>query len=178
MSNPRSSIQNDLSRRDAIRRFSGGGATTAAVVAPRLAGAESIDRAAVAQRALIDRLFAALNGGDLDELDAFIAPDHLFHICGREDPIVGRAALKALLADERTVEQSAPYALETVLADGEQVAARWTQTGPTIDPKTMLPTAGTTIVEGQFICRLRNGQLSESWNVSFARDSGDGDRES
>jgi len=178
MSNPRSSIQNDLSRRDAIRRFGVAGGGGAAVVAPRLAEGESIDRAAVAHRALIDRLFAALNGGDLDQLDAFIAPDHVFHTCGREDPIVGRAALKALLADERTVEQSAPYALETVLANGEQAAVRWTRTGPTIDPETMLPTAGTTFVEGQFICRLRNGQLSETWNVSFARDSGDGDHES
>jgi ketosteroid isomerase-like protein len=161
------------SRREALRRLGAAGvATTAAFAAPGLAGASSAS-AARDQDALIERFFAVLNSGQFDELDAFVAPDHVFHMCGQDEPVVGRAALKALLAQARVLEASVPYRLETVVANGEQVAARWTRQGTSLDRKTLEPTAGTTTVEGQFICRFRDGLVAETWNVSFARNSDD-----
>lgn len=173
MTHSDSSIVPGLSRRDALRRLgTAGAAGAAAVVAPQLAGAASIS-VARDRHVVVERFFAAINSGHCDELDAFVAPDHVFHMCGRDAPVVGRAALKSLLAQARVLDASVPYVLETVIADGAQVAARWTRQGPSLDRATMQPTAGTTTVEGQFICRFQEDQVVETWNVSFARNSDD-----
>jgi len=161
-----------LSRRSALRRLGGAGAVAAAaVVAPVHTEAAARATAADRHEALVRRLFAVLNGGILDELDALIAPEHIFHACGRPEPIVGRAALKELLGHARAAHQDAPFVLASTVANGEQVAARWTRQMGANGPESGDASEGIVSINGQFICHIEDGRLVETWNVSYPQGS-------
>lgn len=158
-----------LSRRAALRRLGGVSVGVAATaIAPLTVAAHPCPNRIHPHAKLVAQLFAVLNGErPASELDDLVAPDHVFHQCGRATPVVGRAALKQLVAQAQRAAP-APFVLAAVVADSNRVAARWRRTTTRRDPDT-----GTMVVvqtEGQVFARIAHGQVVETWQVAARHD--------
>ncbi len=105
-----------------------------------------------------------LNGRNLDLLDELVAPDYVEH-----NPLPGQRTGIDGIRDRYTMLFEAfefRFAVEDVIAEGDKVVLRWTQTGTHIGPLFgMAATGRSSRTTGIEIWRVEEGKLAEHWDV-------------
>ena len=109
------------------------------------------------------RLFEeVMNKGDLQAVDELVADDYRL-----TDPPgfpSGKEGLRALANMYRTGAPDLHMTVEQMIAEGDQVAVRWTATGTHTGESMGLPPTGQKV---QFRAiswlRMKNGQVAEEW---------------
>ncbi len=104
------------------------------------------------------------NQGKLEVLDEIVARDHVEH-----NPLPGQTqgidGLKQRVAMVRGAFNP-QFTLEDVLADGDKVVVRWTNSGTHLADWFGVPATGrTVVVSGIDIHQLRDGRMAEHWDV-------------
>ncbi len=106
-----------------------------------------------------------LNRRDVDRLDDLAVEDYVEH-----DPLPGQGTGLQGLKDRFTIliEAFEPqFTIEDVVADGDKVVVRWTNSGTHVAdfPGLGAPTGRSFSIAGIDIYRVRDGQLAEHWHV-------------
>lgn len=111
-------------------------------------------------RAFLDRLYGAMNRGDLDALDELIADDYVEHDHGLRGP----AAFKQRLATFLAAFPDLRVTIDEVIGDGDTFASRTTITGTHTGALMGIPPTGRRVsVGGVDLGRIRNGKAQERW---------------
>lgn len=118
-----------------------------------------------ANKILARRVFEeVLNGRNLDLLDELAAPDYVEH-----SPLPGQGTGVSGIRDRYRVLFNAfdfQFTVEDVIAEGDKVVLRWTQTGTHVGPIFDMPATGrSSRTTGIEIWRVENGRLAEHWDV-------------
>jgi steroid delta-isomerase-like uncharacterized protein len=91
-----------------------------------------------------------------------IAPDAIFHVPGRSEPMRGPAGYLAIIGMMRAGFPDIRWTLEEMVAEGDKVAARYTMRGTHRDAFFGIPPTGKTIaVQAINLYRLSGGQFVE-----------------
>ena len=91
-----------------------------------------------------------------------IAPDAIFHVPGRSEPMRGPAGYLAIIGMMRGGFPDIQWTLEEMIAEGDKVAARFTMRGTHSGTFLGVPPTGKAIaVQAMNIYRLREGQFIE-----------------
>jgi predicted SnoaL-like aldol condensation-catalyzing enzyme len=105
---------------------------------------------------LANRMYAALNAGNLDEVDAIYAADFCSHAMGA----TGTGAVKNAWAAVREKFPDLRVSVEDMIADGDKLAVRTVLHGTPADqagePRPIL----------MEIIRIADGQITELWGVT------------
>jgi steroid delta-isomerase-like uncharacterized protein len=115
-------------------------------------------------RALLERLYEALNQHDLDAFCELLAEDYVDH--GDDPPTVGRQAMRQHLAAFVSAFPDLHTSLDQVIvdADGETVGSRTTTTGTHQGELMGIPATGRHIrVPAVDLIRLSGGRFAERW---------------
>lgn len=116
-------------------------------------------------KALVRRFFAAWNEGRLEDCYALLAPEIVDHAVPPGFP-TGLEGVKQSTALVRSAFPDGQFTIEDLLAEGEQVVARWTvratQSG---DFFGIPPTGKQVAVTGIDIVRLADGKAVEHWRI-------------
>ena len=108
----------------------------------------------------------AVNSGDLDAFDRLVAVDAVDNDPG-PGQVPGPDGYKALFGELRTAFPDLDVAVETLLADDDQVAFAYTLSGTHRGPFQGNPATGKSIkVRGMQISRFADGKLVERWGSS------------
>jgi steroid delta-isomerase-like uncharacterized protein len=109
------------------------------------------------------------NGGDLDAVERFIAPDHANHDPTAPEVPPGPHGVRMLAEHFREAFPDIEYTFEEIFSSGDRVAHRWTFTG-THEGELMgiEPTGRRVEVMGIEINRLDRGRIADSWAISDA----------
>jgi steroid delta-isomerase-like uncharacterized protein len=105
-----------------------------------------------------------LNSKNLDLLDELAAPDYIEHspLPGQRTGIEGIRDRYTMLFDAFEFR----FAVDDVIAEGDKVVLRWTQTGTHVGPLFGMPATGrSSRTTGIEIWRVDNGRLAEHWDV-------------
>lgn len=97
--------------------------------------------------------FAVWNGDDTGWED--IAEDCVLHDSRRSDPVVGREAIRAVVAEYRSTLPDLRVDAGESIGAADLIAHTWTAS-----------VGGTTAMRGVSIGRIRGGRLAESWIVA------------
>jgi steroid delta-isomerase-like uncharacterized protein len=113
-----------------------------------------------------EKFGAAVNEGNLDQLDGLVAPDSVDH-----DPAPGQVpgpeGYKAFFTEMRTAFPDLAIAVEKTVADEDTVAFAYTLTGTHNGPFQGHDATGKSIsVRGLQISRFEGGLLVERWGSS------------
>ena len=112
-------------------------------------------------RAVIERGF---NNGDLEGLDAFVAPDFIEHQDGATSGIDG---LRALITELRTAFPDLHLAIEDIATSGDTTWFRIRSTGTNDGPLFGRPPTGRpmdiTVID---VMRVADGRMVEHWGVA------------
>jgi steroid delta-isomerase-like uncharacterized protein len=107
--------------------------------------------------------FESFNSGDLDALDALLAPDYIHY--GALGPDQDRERHKQRVQVTRTGFPDAVYTVEELIVDGDLVVIRHTMNGTHDGEYAGLAATGTVVeVSGIHIHRLECGLIAETWN--------------
>jgi steroid delta-isomerase-like uncharacterized protein len=91
-----------------------------------------------------------------------IAPDAIFHVPGRSEPMRGPAGYLAIIGMMRGGFPDIQWTLEEMIAEGDKVAARFTMRGTHSGTFLGVPPTGKAIaVQAMNIYRLREGHFIE-----------------
>lgn len=104
-----------------------------------------------------------LNEQKYDLLDEIAVEDYVIH-----DPLPGlgdgRAGLKDLAQMLQALDPR--YTIEDEVAEGDEVAVRWTQEGKSVGEFLGVPPSGRTYrISGIHIHGVKDGKLTEHWHV-------------
>jgi steroid delta-isomerase-like uncharacterized protein len=118
-----------------------------------------------ANKMLARRVFEeVLNGRNLNLLDELATPDYIEH-----NPLPGQGTGIEGIRDRYTTVFNAfdsQFAIDDVIAEGDKVVLRWTQSGTHIGPILGMPRTGRSFrTTGIEIWRVENGKLAEHWDV-------------
>jgi len=132
---------------------------------PLFAGAQTSATNAAVVRRLFDEVASR---GQMALIDQIVAPDFVTHGNPGEpdDPLRGPAAMRAHIQVLRTAFPDLKFTVDQVVAQGDQVAVRWTMAGThrgTI--LGIVPSGRHFRVAGMHIFRLVNGKIHDSWSV-------------
>jgi predicted ester cyclase len=118
-----------------------------------------------ANKALVRRYIEeVLSAGNLEGLDELVAPDYVDRTSGVPDRGRGPAAVRAAQQQVRRLFSHIQYTVETLVAEGDEVAARYTvrATRPGVGSD-----AGQTVtVAGITLFRIVEGKIRETWIVN------------
>ena len=110
------------------------------------------------------RLYELVNTGQVDAVADLVSADYLEH-----DPLPGQGAGKEGVLDRFSllVTALAPrFTIEDVVAEGDRVVVRWTNSGTHIGEFAGIPATGKRFtISGIDIYRLAAGLLCEHWHV-------------
>ncbi len=113
--------------------------------------------------AIANEYFGAFNTGDLEALDAVLAPDSIHY--GALGPDQDRELHKERVQITRTGFPDAVYTIEDILVDGEYVVIRHVMNGTNDGEYAGQPATGTVVeVTGIHIHRIECGLIAETWN--------------
>lgn len=105
-----------------------------------------------------------LNGGKVALLDELAVPDYAEH-----DPLPGQGTgLEGLKDRVRMLLTglSPHFTVEEIVAEGEKVVVRWTNSGTHVGEFFGIPATGKSFqIAGIDIHRLKDGKLAEHWHV-------------
>lgn len=113
--------------------------------------------------ALVRRFWEGLVGtGDLGLADELLAPDYTVHFAG--NPPMDRDGFLRFLDGLRTAFPDLTVTVEDLLAEGDQVAVRWTWRGTQRGPFLGLPSTGVAVVgSGIGLFRMTDGRIEEDF---------------
>lgn len=107
-----------------------------------------------------------MSGGDLNELDKYIAADFVDHQMMPGYP-AGLEGLKKMMGDMRKGYPDMKFTMEEVIVDGNQVIGRYRMTGTnTGECMGMPPTNKTIDIQGVDWVRFENGMAVEHWGFA------------
>ncbi|GAA3381803.1 ester cyclase [Cryptosporangium minutisporangium] len=109
------------------------------------------------QKAAARSVFAVWTNGDLDALDAVVAPDVVHHDPYDPHGAHGLAGMKQSIADRRRAYPDLTFTIERQVAEDDTVATHWTA-GMTHDGKRVT-------LSGITIDRFADGKIVEAWRV-------------
>ncbi len=113
--------------------------------------------------AIANQYFDAFNSGDLDALDALLAPDYIHR--GALGPDQDRELHKQRVQITRTGFPDAVYTIEDIIVDGDLVVIRHVMNGTNDGEYAgQAPTGITVEVTGIHIHRIECGLIAETWN--------------
>jgi steroid delta-isomerase-like uncharacterized protein len=107
----------------------------------------------------------AWNGGDLDALDAVVAPDYLFH--DPADPALPRGpeGAKRQVRAFRTAFPDLALTVADEIAEADKVVQRLTATGTHRGPFMGIPPTGRRVTMSSIeIMRVAGGRIAEHWD--------------
>jgi predicted ester cyclase len=105
-----------------------------------------------------------LNKGNFAVADEHFRPDYLVHIPGRTDLPVGPESFKRVIGMYRAAFPDFHMTIETLVAEGDYVANRFTTRGTHRAPLMGIPPTGRPmVVHGQELHRLNDGKVAETW---------------
>ena len=107
------------------------------------------------------------NGGDLDAVERFVAPDHENHDPTAPSVPRGPQGVRLLAEQYREAFPDLHFEIEELFASGDRVAHRWTMSG-THEGEILdiAPTGRRVEVSGIEINRLAGGKVADSWAIS------------
>lgn len=124
-----------------------------------------VDGTATKNKAVALQAFEALNNGDYDALDEFIAPNYKRHC--QATPDVAIESLEQFIAFVKTWEDAMPDMkgeVHYIIAEGDMVAAYLTYTGTQTGAMGNIPPTGKVMDSKTFVFhRFENGKIAESW---------------
>jgi steroid delta-isomerase-like uncharacterized protein len=104
----------------------------------------------------------AWNQGDTSSADSLYSPDYVLYDPALPTPVRGIEGIKGFVASYRAALPDIHYTIEDMVAEGDQVAWRWTvratQRGTLMD---IPPTGRQATVTGIIITRFANGKWAE-----------------
>jgi predicted ester cyclase len=124
--------------------------------------------ALAANKALVQRYIEeALSGGDLKILDTLVAPNYVDNSPGAEDGR-GPRQIRASQARIRALFKNIHYHVDQLLAEGDQVVARYTvRATRKADKEIDAGDAGKTIdILGMTVFRIAGGRIQETWSIN------------
>jgi steroid delta-isomerase-like uncharacterized protein len=108
-----------------------------------------------------------LNGGDLDAVERFIAPDHINHDPTAPEVPPGPRGVRMLARHYREAFPDIAFGFEEIFSSEDRVAHRWTFTGTHEGELIGIePTGRRVEVTGIEINRLDRGKIADSWTIS------------
>lgn len=121
----------------------------------------SVDRNKALARRVFDEIWSQ---GKLDVADEILTPDFVGRPAGLGEPFTGPEGAKEFIGRLREAFPDMTFTVETMIAQGDQVATRWTGTG-THDGKLMgfEPTGRQVAVGGMTFLRFEDGAIVEGW---------------
>ncbi|HYG65301.1 MAG TPA: ester cyclase [Thermoanaerobaculia bacterium] len=118
-----------------------------------------------ANKALVRRYVdEVLSAGKLELLDEMVAPEYVDRTPGVPDRGRGPAALRAAQQQMRRLFSQIRYTLESLVAEGDEVAARYTVRA--IRPGEGADAGRTVTVTGITLFRIVDGRIRETWIVN------------
>ena len=106
----------------------------------------------------------ALNKGNLNLADQFFSEDYLVHIPANPHTPRGPQAFKNVIRMWRAAFPDWQMTIETLVAEGDYVANRFTTRGTHKAPLMGIPqTNKLMVVHGQELHRLKEGKVAETW---------------
>jgi steroid delta-isomerase-like uncharacterized protein len=115
-------------------------------------------------KALVQQLYALLNEGDVEAVGALVSPDYLEH-----NPLPGQGSGREGVVDRFSMITTglAPrFSIEDVVAEGDRVVVRWTNTGTHVAEFAGIPATGRTFtIAGVDVYRVSENALCEHWDV-------------
>ncbi len=118
-----------------------------------------------ANKALVTTWFEeAWNKGRIEAIDEMVAPLAVAHGLG---PIgaAGPAAIRAFHARFHAAFSNSRVRIESILAEGDMVAVRWTRTATHSGKDLGFPATNKTVTfGGMLFVRIEEGKFAESWN--------------
>jgi predicted ester cyclase len=116
-----------------------------------------------ANKALVRRMFAELNQGNLNIIDELVAPDYVEHVAGGPE-IVGPSGLKQFIGGFVTAFPDLQIGVEDVIGEQDKVVTRFrlqgTHRGEFMG---IAPTGKQVSVSVILISRIANDQFVEDW---------------
>ena len=110
------------------------------------------------------RLYELLNAGQVQEIGDLVTPDYLEH-----DPLPGQGTGRDGAIDRFSmiVGALAPhFTVHDVIAEGDRVVVRWTNSGTHVGEFAGVPaTGGTFSIAGIDVYRVEGDLLAEHWHV-------------
>ena len=110
------------------------------------------------------RLYELLNAGQVEQIGELVTPNYVEH-----DPIPGQGTGREGAIDRFSILVSAlapHFTVEDVIAEGDRVVVRWTNTGTQIGEFAGIPaTGGAFAIAGIDIYRVEGDLLAEHWHV-------------
>ncbi|HEX6506062.1 MAG TPA: ester cyclase [Chloroflexota bacterium] len=104
-----------------------------------------------------------LNEGNISALPDVAVQDYVEH-----NPLPGQSTQLQGLRDRVIMLRSAfqpRFAVEDIIAEGDRVAVRWTQTATHVGPFQGIPATGTSItLSGMDFYVLKDGRMAEHWD--------------
>jgi steroid delta-isomerase-like uncharacterized protein len=105
------------------------------------------------------------NQGNLDAVDAMMAPDAAMHGLGDGAGVNGSVAFKEFATRLRGAFPDIHVRIDQTIEEGDMIAARWTATMThSGDQLGIAPTGQRVGVTGMSMARLRDGVMVEGWN--------------
>jgi steroid delta-isomerase-like uncharacterized protein len=115
-------------------------------------------------KAQVRRLYALANEGDVEAVGHLVSPDYDEH-----SPLPGQGSGREGVLDRFSMITAglAPrFTIEDVVAEGDRVVVRWTNTGTHVAEFAGIPPTGKAFtIAGIDIYRLADGVLCEHWDV-------------
>jgi steroid delta-isomerase-like uncharacterized protein len=120
----------------------------------------------VENKQVIQRLAAAINSGDLEDLDEILAADYVRHDPNPLLEGVGRAEYKRAFSRLRAAFPNGQWTIEELLSDGDRVVGRWTFRGTHTGQFFNIPPTGREVTYPILaIYRIENGRIAEDWHL-------------
>jgi predicted ester cyclase len=114
-----------------------------------------------ANKAVVQRFFAAFNDQTPDVFDEVISPDYVDY--GHEPPGRGPQGARDDYNGARSAFNNVAYVIDDMIAEGDRVAARWTATlTPAAGDDERAASDGSLTATGISIYVLANGQITET----------------
>ena len=116
-------------------------------------------------KAVVQRYYQeVLNAGRVDVLDELAVEDYAEH-----DPLPGQGTGRAGLAQRANMlidGLAGHFEIEDMVAEGDRVVVRWTNTGTQVGEFAGIPPTGNPFtIAGIDIHAVRGGRLAEHWHV-------------
>lgn len=112
----------------------------------------------------VRRLYDLLNAGNVEEIQDLVAVDYDEH-----DPLPGQGEGRDGVLDRFSMLTTAlapQFTVEDVIAEGDRVVVRWTNSGTHVGEFAGIPPTGRAFsIAGIDIYRVVDGRLGEHWHV-------------
>jgi steroid delta-isomerase-like uncharacterized protein len=126
---------------------------------------QSQDQAGLkAMKSIVNRWVEVVNSGTLDGIGSVWAEDCVVHAGGGLPEVHGVANVGGLLTAYRVALPNVHITTENLVAEGDQVAARFTTRGRHDGEFLDIPATGVSIeISGFGLFRIANGRIAEEW---------------